>query len=63
MVAYTAFHVLLYRIFDMVVDRLYLPEVQKVSGLTSRKICALGMTKLLTEAAAMLPGGAYHARW
>ena len=42
------------QMFKMVVERLYLQDVQKVSGTTERKICAVGMTKLLTETPAML---------
>ena len=42
------------QMFRMVVERLYLQDVQKVSGATERKICAVGITKLLTETPAML---------
>eukprot|EP01137_Pigoraptor_chileana_P025247 Opistho-2@94433 len=37
------------RLFAMVAQSLYINEVQKVSGSTERKICAVGMTKILTE--------------
>ncbi|XP_053200432.1 exportin-2-like [Panonychus citri] len=33
--------------FAMVIERLYIPEVQKVSGTLERKICAIGMTEIL----------------
>ena len=42
------------QMFKMVIERLYLQDVQKVSGSTERKICAVGITKLLTETPAML---------
>ena len=42
--------------FGMVCERLIILEVQKVSGLTERKICAVGMIKLLTETPVMLTG-------
>ena len=42
------------KLFQMVVERLFIPDVQKVSGPLERKICAVGMTKLLTETPAML---------
>ena len=42
------------QMFKMVVERLYLQDVQKVSGTTERKICAVGITRLLTETPAML---------
>ena len=42
------------KIFQMVVERLYLNDVQKVTGQTERKICAIGITKILTETPAML---------
>jgi exportin-2 (importin alpha re-exporter) len=40
--------------FGMVVEKLLIADLQKVSGNTNRKICAVGMTKVLTEAPAML---------
>ena len=40
----------------MVVERLFIPDLQKVSGHTSKKICAIGVTKILTEADAMVNG-------
>ena len=40
--------------FGNVLEKLYIPEVQKVSGALEKKICQVGMTKLLTECPAML---------
>ena len=48
--------------FAMVVERLFLADLQKVSGHTERKICAVGVTKILTEAPIMLQGD-YEALW
>lgn len=42
------------KLFLMVLERLYIPDVQKVSGQTERRICAVGITKILTEAPEML---------
>ncbi|XP_076462956.1 exportin-2-like [Babylonia areolata] len=50
------------KMFSMVVERLFLVDLQKVSGHTERKICAVGLTKILTEAPAMLQGD-YEALW
>jgi len=40
--------------FGMVVEKLLIADLQKVSGSIDRKICAVGVTKILTEAPAML---------
>ena len=50
------------RMFAMVVERLFIPDVQKVSGV-DKKICALGITKMLTELPQMSPGGEYSHLW
>lgn len=42
--------------FGQVLERLVISEVQKVSGTTEKKICAVGITKLLSEAGTMLDG-------
>ncbi|XP_022090609.1 exportin-2-like [Acanthaster planci] len=42
------------KMFERVLEKLYIPEVQKVSGVMERKICAVGITKMLTECPAML---------
>merc|ERR1711962_701181 len=47
-------------IFGMVVKRLQ-EDVQKVSGNTERKICAVGITKLLCETPVMM--GNYSEQW
>ena len=50
------------RMFGMVVEKLFVAEVQKVSGSTERKICAVGMTKILCDAPVMIAGD-YQALW
>lgn len=42
------------KLFGMVVEKLFIPDVQKVGGQVERKICAVGITKLLTDTPAML---------
>lgn len=49
------------KMFGMVVERLYLQDLQKVSGHTERKICAVGVTNMLTESPAMIQ--TYEALW
>jgi len=50
------------RLFGMVLEKLFIAELQKVSGQTERKICAVGITRLLTEASAMMQGE-YQKYW
>lgn len=50
------------KLFQMVVERLFLVDIQKVSGQTERKICAVGITKLLTETPEML-SESYVSLW
>lgn len=42
------------RMFGMVLEKIVVPEVQKVSGAVEKKICAIGITKVLTECPAMM---------
>ena len=46
----------------MVLEKLFIAELQKVSGQRERKICAVGITRLLTETAAMMQGE-YQKYW
>ena len=48
--------------FGMVLEKLYIADLQKVSGQQEKKICAVGVTKVLTEAPAMLQGN-YEKMW
>ena len=48
--------------FGMVCERLIVAEVQRVSGAVERKICAVGLTRLLCETPALLTG-AYASYW
>nr|ACJ36227.1 cellular apoptosis susceptibility protein [Penaeus chinensis] len=47
--------------FSMVVERLIVPDLQKVSGEIERKICAVGLSGLLADPA--LYNGNYAALW
>uniref|UniRef100_A0A673BGK5 Exportin-2 n=1 Tax=Sphaeramia orbicularis TaxID=375764 RepID=A0A673BGK5_9TELE len=42
------------KMFGMVLEKIVIPEVQKVSGAVEKKICAVGITKVLTECPAMM---------
>ncbi|XP_010013451.1 PREDICTED: exportin-2 isoform X2 [Nestor notabilis] len=42
------------KMFGMVLDKIIIPEIQKVSGQVEKKICAVGITKILTECPAMM---------
>ena len=42
------------KLFAMLLEKVVIADVQKVSGSTERKICAIGITKLLTETPEML---------
>ncbi|XP_002130634.2 exportin-2 [Ciona intestinalis] len=42
------------KMFRMVLEKLIISETQKVSGVMERKICSVGMTKLLTSCTALL---------
>lgn len=42
------------KMFGMVVEKLFIQDLQKVSGTSEKKICAAGVTKILTEAPAMI---------
>lgn len=42
------------KMFGMVLEKLYMPDLQKVSGQQDKKICAVGVVKLLTDCPAML---------
>ncbi len=50
------------KLFQMVLEKVIIQDVQKVSGQTERKICAIGITKLLTETPDMLTN-VYINQW
>ncbi|ESP05357.1 hypothetical protein LOTGIDRAFT_205558 [Lottia gigantea] len=50
------------KMFSMVVERLYIQDLQKISGSVEKKICAVGVTKILTEAPIMINGD-YAPLW
>lgn len=49
------------KMFGMVLEKLFLQDLQKVSGMAEKKICAGGVTKVLTEAPVMLT--TYNDLW
>lgn len=49
------------QLFGMVLEKLYIAEVQRVSGQIERKICAVGIVKILCELPAMV--STYGAFW
>ncbi|XP_047141486.1 exportin-2 isoform X1 [Hydra vulgaris] len=49
------------KLFGMMVEKLFVADLQKISGNIERKICAVGVTKILTEAPAMLTE--YQDKW
>lgn len=48
--------------FGMVLEKLFLADLQKVSGAIERKIVACGVVKLLTECPEMYTGS-YQKYW
>lgn len=54
--------ILYYSMFGMVIERLMIPDIQKISGTVERKITAVGLTKLLCEAAELIDGP-YSTYW
>ena len=50
------------KLFAMVLEKVIIADVQKVSGPTERKICAVGITKILTKTPDML-SEAYSPLW
>uniref|UniRef100_A0A672IUK4 Exportin-2 n=1 Tax=Salarias fasciatus TaxID=181472 RepID=A0A672IUK4_SALFA len=42
------------KMFGMVLEKIVIPEIQKVSGAVEKKICAVGITKILTECPSMM---------
>lgn len=49
------------QIFGKVLGKIIIPEAQKVSGTVEKKICAVGITKILTECSAMM--AEYNGLW
>ncbi|KAL5250460.1 hypothetical protein ACHWQZ_G016253 [Mnemiopsis leidyi] len=47
-------------LFGMVVEKIFIAELQKIAGETERKITAVGVTKILTEGPAMLNESYVH---
>ena len=47
----------------MVIEKLFVPDIQKVSGNLERKICAVGVVKILTESPFLLQNEANLKIW
>jgi exportin-2 (importin alpha re-exporter) len=47
----------------MVLEKLYIADLQKVSGNLDRKICAVGVTKMLCECPVLLSNENYIKMW
>ena len=47
--------------FGMVLEKIIMPDLQKVAGNQEKKICAVGITKLLTESQSMMT--LYNNNW
>lgn len=50
------------KMFGMVIERVIIPDLQKVSGAVERKICSVGLIKLLTEVQE-ITDGCYSQYW
>lgn len=51
-----------FSMFGMVLEKLFVPEIQKISGNIERKIVACGVTKLLCECPEIYTGN-YQKHW
>jgi len=51
------------RMFGMVLEKLIISDLQKVSGTTERKLCSVGYSKLLTSCSALLDNSYVHLWW
>jgi len=50
------------QLFGMMIEKILTAELQKISGTTERKICAVGVSKILTEVPALLES-CYISKW
>lgn len=53
---------LIYRMFGMVIERIFIPDLAKISGETSKKIVSVGIAKILCECPALL-SNPYRNYW
>lgn len=51
------------KLFAMMAEKILVADLQKVSGKTERKICAVGVTKMLTEVPSFLEVPEYVSQW
>lgn len=51
------------KLFGMMIEKLFVADLQKISGMDERKICAVGVTKMLTEIPLFLDDPDYCQKW
>jgi len=51
------------KLFPMMVEKIFVADLQKVSGKIDRKISAVGVTKMLTEVPAFFAADDYLSKW
>jgi exportin-2 (importin alpha re-exporter) len=49
--------------YVMVLEKLFIADLQKVSGNLERKICAVGVTKIITESPVLFSNENYIKIW
>lgn len=49
-------YILYFRMFGMLLEKIILPDVQKVTGNINKKVTAVGIIKLLTDAPKLIDG-------
>ena len=47
----------------MLIEKLYVPEMAKITGHHERRQCALALIQMLTDAPHLLPFGQYNKHW
>ncbi len=49
--------------YMMVLEKLFILDLQKVSGKVERKICAVGVTKIITDMQMLINNDGYNRIW
>ena len=49
--------------YMMVLEKLFILDLQKVSGNLDRKICAVGVTKIITDMQMLITNDSYNRIW
>ena len=47
----------------MVLEKLFILDLQKVSGNLDRKICSVGVTKIITDMQMLITNDSYNRIW